>query len=490
MKKYILIVAALGFLFSSCSDYLDKLPENKYDVEEIDYSKTENMFQVVSGAYAVIRTSQGFGSWAGFGLIAIRSDDTEKGSTPTDQIEYQYAKDFEYFKIKEFWALDGEWENLYYAVQVCNSALESLNLYKEHINNDNDIKLNAQYQAEVKFLRAYLYFYIARLWGDAPLLMDNSQVVDGIGKTSREEILSAISSDLDECITNFPALRPNEMPYPGQVTRYSAQGLKAKIQADLGDWDAVLTATEDIINSGKFELYNDYYEYFKKPGKLCNENLFELQYTDFNSSTGEVVESDSWFTFQGPRSEIIGVKPISSGWGFMIPSTSIIKLFTDRGETIRYTTTFLFTGEYTPSGDYLVSADTGDPTVYNGKAYLPSVQLTDGRSDYGVGNNIRMLRYADILLLNAEAKVRKGQNGDTPFNLVRDRADMPHLNNVTLEQILEERQVEFACEWGERYFDLLRTDRAASVLPGFVKGESEFYPVPQSQIDMNPLLRD
>ena len=103
-------------------------------------------------------------------------------------------------------------------------------------------------------------------------------------------------------------------------------------------------------------------------------------------------------------------------------------------------------------------------------------------------DDVPFYRYADVLLMNAEAKVRKGQNGDAPLNLVRERAGLAPIANATLDQILEERQVELALEWGERFFDLVRTDRATQELPGFVKGESEYYPIPQDQIDLNPNL--
>ena len=133
----------------------------------------------------------------------------------------------------------------------------------------------------------------------------------------------------------------------------------------------------------------------------------------------------------------------------------------------------------TRDGDYIPAAQPGEPTAYNGKAYTPANQMTPGRTGYGDNNNIRVFRYADVLLMNAEAKVRKGQNGDAPLNLVRERAGLAPIKNATLDQILEERQVELALEWGERFFDLVRTDKATQELPGFVKGESEYYPIPQ-----------
>ena len=98
-----------------------------------------------------------------------------------------------------------------------------------------------------------------------------------------------------------------------------------------------------------------------------------------------------------------------------------------------------------------------------------------------MNNNIRVFRYADVLLMNAEAKVRLGQNGDSPLNLVRQRAKLSSLTNATVDQILDERRAEFAMEWGDRFFDLLRT--------GKLPAGAEYYPIPQNQIDLNPNLK-
>lgn len=126
--------------------------------------------------------------------------------------------------------------------------------------------------------------------------------------------------------------------------------------------------------------------------------------------------------------------------------------------------------------------------MYNGKAYVPSTQIEDGRNRYGSGNNVRVFRNADILLLNAEAKVGKGQNGDASLKKVRDRVGLPKITNATMEQILDERRAELAMEWGEHYYDLVRTGKAAAQLPGW-SAEKRFYPIPLSQIDLNPNLK-
>ena len=126
---------------------------------------------------------------------------------------------------------------------------------------------------------------------------------------------------------------------------------------------------------------------------------------------------------------------------------------------------------------------------WNGKAYTPTDQLTPGRTKYGSNNNVRIFRYAEVLLMNAEAKVRLGKDGDVPLNLVRDRANMSAINDATVDQILDERRMELVCEWGERYNDLIRTGKAASVLGS--KGwsaDKTYYPLPFDQVSNIPSL--
>jgi hypothetical protein len=141
----------------------------------------------------------------------------------------------------------------------------------------------------------------------------------------------------------------------------------------------------------------------------------------------------------------------------------------------------------TPSGDYVSGSKS---EFFDGKNYTPVSQLTPGRSKYGENNNIRVFRYADVLLMNAEAKVRQGKNGDTPFNLVRSRAQMPTLTGVTVDQILDERRMELAGEWGERYNDLVRTGKAAQVLGAKWSTEKTYYPLPLDQLNNVPALKN
>lgn len=480
-NKQLLIAIPLAFSLSGCSDYLDKLPENKVEAESVDYSKTEDMYMPVSGVYGTARIK--LAAWSFYAALMVRGDDVNKGGSVNDQIEYNYCSDFQNEKLHSFWALDGSWGNLYNMISTSNSALISLDKYAEYLSNDSDKALNERYAAEIRFFRALAYFHIVNMWGDAPLLLDNQDL--NLVKNKKEEILQYIYDELDYCIAKLPAIRPNESANTGAVTKYTAEALKAKTKMYNNEWEDVLALTNNIIESGKFQLYPDFYQLFKIPGKLSNESLLEFQYTDFGTGSGDIVRPDQWFAFQGPRNK----KAPISGWAFMSATDKVRKLFKDRGETVRDVTTFLLTDATTPDGDYIDPAIEGEPTAYNGKAYTPANQMTEGRTTYGDNNNIRVIRYADVLLMNAEAKVRAGQNGDAPLNLVRERAKMKPVTNATVDQILEERQVELAMEWGERYYDLVRTDKAASVLPGFVKGQSEYYPIPLNQIDLNPNLK-
>ena len=245
--------------------------------------------------------------------------------------------------------------------------------------------------------------------------------------------------------------------------------------------------TDDIINSGKFSLYSDFYELFKIPGKKCNESLFECQCTDFGQSSGDMVDADNWFVFQGPGS-VKGNGVTAGGWNFIRYNADFKQWAAARGETVRAATTFMEGNSTTPSGDE-IGGNKGE--YYNGKAYTPTNEMTEGRTKYGENNNVRVFRYADVLLMNAEAKVRQGKNGDAPFNLVRKRARMPELTNVTVDQILDERRMELAGEWGERYNDLVRTGKAASVLGSMGWTEDKtYYPVPFAQLSDVPALKN
>lgn len=485
INKYLSVLALASLLFgaTSCSDYIDIDPENSVPEEKVDYTNLDNMYMPVSGVYAKVRT--GAMHWVIWPLSIVRDGDVWSGK-PDDQAPLVDMGNYNY--DQGFWGLNEMWNQYYGIIKVANSALESLDEYAVYATTDAQKATNRSYQGEVKFLRAYAYYRLVQAFGPVTILRSNTQT--NLTRSTIEAVNKYMLEDLEYAYNNCPEVRPNEMAHIGAVTAYSAKALAAKVYLNMGQYDQVEKLTDDIINSRKFELYGDFYQLFKIPGKLCDESLFECQCTDFGQGSGEMVDADQWFNFQGPSLQ--GPSISVGGWGFIGYSDEFKAWAESRNEDVRATTTFLVGGTTTPSGDFIKPQQNSIRTnCWNGKAYTPTNQMTEGRTKYGSNNNIRVLRYADVLLMNAEAKVKLGKNGDEPFNEVRRRAHMPELTNVTFDQILDERRMELCCEWGERYNDLIRTGKAAEVLgPKGWTVEKTYYPLPLDQITDNADLKN
>lgn len=485
INKYLSVLALASLLFgaTSCSDYIDIDPENSVPEEKVDYTNLDNMYMPVSGVYAKVRT--GAMHWVIWPLSIVRDGDVWSGK-PDDQAPLVDMGNYNY--DQGFWGLNEMWNQYYGIIKVANSALESLDEYAVYATTDAQKATNRSYQGEVKFLRAYAYYRLVQAFGPVTILRSNTQT--NLTRSTIEAVNKYMLEDLEYAYNNCPEVRPNEMAHIGAVSAYTAKALAAKVYLNMGQYDQVEKLTDDIINSRKFKLYEDFYQLFKIPGKLCNESLFECQCTDFGQGSGEMVDADQWFNFQGPSLQ--GPSISVGGWGFIGYSDEFKAWAESRNEDVRATTTFLVGGTTTPSGDFIKPQQNSIRTnCWNGKAYTPTNQMTEGRTKYDSNNNIRVLRYADVLLMNAEAKVKLGKNGDEPFNEVRRRAHMPELTNVTFDQILDERRMELCCEWGERYNDLIRTGKAAEVLgPKGWTVEKTYYPLPLDQITDNADLKN
>ena len=499
-----MLLLLLVFEATACKKFLDRDQEDKQRGTTIDYTNLNAMYTPVSGAYRTAAgDNPGLVHWMDVGVRTVRGDDVAKGSSPNDQGTLTDIKNFQNSNpgVVSFWGNNNYWNDHFGLVLYCNEALNDLDRYAVNIaSGDNTNRtLYNQYRSEVRVIRAWAIMLASRVFGDVPIVTDNSALTT-VAKSSVLDVRKWIISEMDTAAGFLEDARPNQSAHIGAVTKYTALLLKAKAAADAAGndngsayWDIVLSATNDIINSNKFSLYSDFYQLWKIPGKLSNETLYELQYTDFGTSSGTNITPGAFFDFQGPNGDQQG-SPIA-GWGFMTPTQAVVDFFNTRNDSVRLKTSILFAGATattfatTPSGDKVYGNSNGQ-TRFMGKVYLPSSQMTAGRTNYGSNNNVRVLRYADALLLNAEAKVRKGQNGDAPFNLVHQRAKLNPVTGVTLQNVLDERRAEFACEWwGERYNDLIRTGQAATVLApvGFTPGK-EYLPVPTAQRDLNPNL--
>ena len=493
-------MAAATLLLSgaSCSDFLDKAPENTVPEESIDYTNLSNMYQPASGVYGALRT--GGMHWVGLPLYIVRDDDVWSGRHDDQADLINIGESFVY--MNSFWGFNEMWNQNYKIVRVANSALDDLANFRANCNSEADLQKNSEYEGEVRFLRALAYYRLTQLFGDVTILRSNTQT--DLTRSVRDVVYEyMLTEDLLPAIELLPKVHPRNAEHMGAATSYTAAALAAKVYLQMGDFPNVKKQTEYVIKSGMFDLYPDFYNLFKTAGMLCEESLFECQITDFDNGSGEEIKAGEWYTFQGPANT-----GVVSGWGFIGYRDEFVHWAeVTRGETVRATTTFLKGGETTPSGDAIkLNTNMTATNCWNGKAYLPSSETPAGRS-YGSGNNIRILRYADVLLMYAEACVETGQdlgNALIQFNKVRTRAKMPEIkqSELTKDMILDERRMELAGEWGERYMDLVRTGKAAQVLnegvdpnPGdrniVVNGWTEdktYYPIPPTQIENAPAL--
>lgn len=504
-NKYIAgtaLVALLSFS-TSCEDKLYEKPENTSFAGETDFTKTENMILPVIGAYAEFQNR----GWEDFPLIAVRGDDVNAGGQGDQQ---PYSETDKYNYDKDYWMYNSVWQNLLGDIITAHSAMEQVEKYKEFAANPATAD---QYIAEVKTLRAFLLFQWTRVWGDIIIpLNSNLEDLFAVPLSTKDEVMQHISDQMDEAIPFLPAVRPNERTdIPGGVTRYTALAMKALANLELKKYQEVADATGQIISSGKFSLESNYYELFKIPGKLSNENILELQYSDFGTSSG--TNMAYLFAFFGPENWTPKVSGAGSGWGFYEPSLKWIKFMLDRNEKTRLETSVLFTNRgiakikedpnyatlpawisnTTPSGD--VINDYNRALFASGKHYLPSDELTAGRTDYGTNKNFICIRYAEILLMHAEALVSGGTSSamtaDAAVNTVRARAGLSSLAGVTIDQVMDEKFAELAMEWGTRYYDMIRLNRLDELnYEGRAfTSEKTFLPYPQNQVDKLPVLK-
>jgi len=505
--KYSILPATLLFfaLFvaSGCNKKMDALPENRVFTATTDYTVSSDMILPLLGTYAQFNNTQ----WEDFPLISVRGDDVNAGGLG-DQQDLAEADKYNY--NKDYWMFNSLWQNYYQNIIAANSAIEQIALYKANTTNT---ALADQYTSESRVLRAWWLFNLSRVWGNIliPVSSDPSQLfVTPI--STKDQVMQHISDQMDLAIPNLPALRPNERTdIPGGVTKYTALALKALANLELKNYPAVAAATSEIINSGKYSLESDYYELFKLKGKLNNENIMEMQYSDLGKGSGD--NYSYLYAFFGPQGWTPKVAGSGDGWGFWEPSMKYIKFMLDRGETTRLETTVIFTNRginelkkdpkygtipswitnTTRSGD--VINDFARELFVSGKHYLPSSELTPGRVDYGTNKNFTCIRYAEILLMYAEA-LTQGASGtagtaDQAVNAVRTRAGLTTVSGVTNAQVMDEKFAELGMEWGTRFYDMVRlgkTDELSYEGRTFTMDKA-FLPYPQAQVDILPALK-
>jgi len=482
------LITAGSILLSGCSKnfttYSDALIGQPPATDFWKNATAATAASAVTAMYGNLRTWNNT-AFAAIAVESMGSDDAVKGSTQNDATFMNLYDNFQVTGTEG--QLDGFWQGEYQNINFCNQVLDNL----PAVNMDAGLK--ARYLGEAKFVRAYSYFRLERAFGNIPLVLKVPTTAAEINakQSTPAEVWTAIEQDLTDAAAALPATYG--AADAGRATKGAALALHAKVALYQKKWQDVLTYTNQVISSNVYSLFPNYYQQFRIANENNSESIFEIQANyvpgndDMNSSQYSQVQG---VPFANP----------SAGWGFNVPTQNLVNEF-EAGDP-RLTATVLKANSTTPSGDVVPAPSSGEPSMYNMKSYVP-FSVAGQSPNQGCGQNFRFLRYADVLLMNAEANNEIGQSAAalSPLEQVRARAranatvpattlpavtttDQAALRNA----IYHERRVELAME-NDRYFDVIRQGRGAAVFGSLGwKANNQYWPIPQNELDINPNL--
>ena len=537
MKRYSIIrsfcvLVTLSWCMISCDGFLKESPRDALPEEEGYRNITELYLNAVASLYNYIggnSDSQGL-QGTGRGIYDLNTFTTDEAIMPTRGGDW-YDGGFWQGLFLHKWGINNDaiqatWEYLYKVVMLSNKSLEQIESYAL---THADAELPA-YRAEVRALRAMYYYYLTDLFGSIPLVLSSKVASKDIVLSERENIFNFIFKELQETAPLLPAQFSNRSGnYYGRLTRPVAYFLLAKLALNAeiymdNNW------VDDIHPNGKTI-------FFDVDGNTFNAWQTVEFYCDQITALGYRLESDyaaNFAVYNEGSVENIFTIPMNK----TLYTNQMQYLFRSRhynhakalglsGEngssaTIEALQTFGYeTNEQDPRFDYcyyagtvydlkgnVVKLDDGTALVYEpwkvkldlsdepyektAGARMKKYEIDDKAMKDGklMENDIVLFRYADVLLMKSEAKVRDGRNGDEELNQVRTRVGAPE-RTATLDNLLAERQLELAWE-GWRRQDLIRFGQftrsynSRPQLPNEESGYTIVFPIPEKIRQMNP----
>lgn len=415
-------------------------------------------------------------AFAPIAVESMGSDDVDKGSSPTDAA---FMNDFHFFTANSGEGqLSDFWGGQYKTINLANQILDNV----PGINMDASLK--NRYLAEAKFIRAYAYFRLVRAFGDVPLRLHVPKTAGeyNIPRTPKAQVWAAVETDLTDAAAVLP--QSYSSADIGHVTKGAALALHAKAAMYQAKWSDVLNYTNQVMGLG-YSLFPNYEQMFRTNNKNNSESIFEIQCMLIPNNP--TASNSQYSQVQGVRGSTGG------GWGFNVPSDALVAAY-ELGDP-RMDATIIFRGETTPEGDVIPA--TGDNPRYNQKSYVPFSLYVSGFNE-GCQQDKIVLRYADVLLMNAEANNELGNASAALASLEMVRARARAGNAAILPPVVttdktalqlaiwNERHVELAMEF-DRYFDVIRQGRAAQIFGsrGWKAGKNEVWPIPQNEIDLS-----
>jgi len=481
-------------LATSCNDsFLDAdirggIPlDSYYETDEDALAATTAVYRQLWSAYM----------WGGpYILKEMLSGDVNKGGGgagdwPTFKLMQTFSYDPQNSEIGDTW-------NKYYGI------ISRANLVINKVKPENDLR--RRLIAEAKTLRAFSYFELVTLWGGVPIVLDILPPGSWSTQTRATvvEVYAQIEKDLSEAIEVLPEKSSYDEHDMWRVSKGTALGILLKTYLFEQKWDNAIDQFTTIESSGEYSLEPNFAKIFRWQGELGTEALFEAVYANQGLASG-AFEDNAYdcmnIMLMAPNqdyyTQALG-DSLLPGWGFNIPRPGIWEAFVAAGDTgVRRHNTLWSEAELEAKGGRM------DPACYDFEgfirrkygSYAYETTTSEGADPFGsYGTNMRLLRYADVLLMASEAYYRLGDdiNSLKYLNMVRARAQMPDVSasgSAIFDAIVMERRLELAFE-GLRFQDLVRWGLAAEELgpEGFQSGKNELLPIPFSERQIDPNL--
>lgn len=471
-----LIITGLVILSLSqtaCDKFLSVDPPYTQDVENF-FQTPEDYDRALTGAYDLLQASF-LTMWIG----EIASDNAIAGGESVNDSPGLHQID-----NMTHGGVNAELRNVF---RWNYTGLTRANYILEHKDNI-DFPGKAHIIAEAKFLRAYYYFELVKFFGDVPLIIDRRIGIEEalqIARSPKAEVYAQIEKDLKDASEVLNPVASQK----GRATKGAAMSFLGKVYLYQNKFTEAAATFDEVIASGSYSLTPSYVDLFSVANENNSETVFDVEYTGLEGgSYGCLIclEGNAAVGFQGIRQYNGPV--YGDGNSYNLPTQALYDAFSSidgrRAATVLDIDAFIATQPNAASITYAIGAG-GHTGYYNNKYIKRQGEIGLPDNDLTSPVNYRVMRYADVLLMAAEAHYQLGHTSTAQqlVNQVRGRASVPGIPVNSIEVIYKERRFELSGE-GLRFFDLVRTGQAATYIDGFVTGKHELFPIPQVEIDL------
>lgn len=477
MKNYKNIFYAFAIFagLAGCSDdFIEREPVYSIGSENYFNSETD-YYNALVGAYDLLQST-----YVNVMLGEIASNNTLcGGESATDVIGFQQIDDMTHTPVNS--NLKNVWDWMFAGVNRANYILE--------FQDKTDFDGKEVIIAETRFLRAYYYFELVKWFGPVPLKETRFELGDEttIPRSPVSEVYALIEADLQYAVNNLEYTAPQV----GRVTKGAAQALLGKAYLYQDKFSDAANVLDNLIQFGPYDLVDDYDTIFENAGENGIESVFEVQYSDAEGAGFgclQCSEGNVAVGFNGIRNYSGPV--FDSGFSFNVPTQDVVDEF-EAGD-LRKDVAILDIEAWANTTGATYGTGYEHTGYFNRKYIARQGDLNTGDQNLTNPNNYRAIRFADVLLMAAEAFNRSGID-DTKaqlyLNRVRERAFGDTSHNVSLtgtaltDAIYHERRVELVGE-GHHFFDLVRTGRGNQI-PGFTPNKNELFPIPIEEIQFS-----